>query len=162
MFEYPKYKKVLFCTDFSDNADYAFQYALGIAKRDDGLLYILHVIPHNPNQDYTKGLVKEEILEKIQKRIEADLDRKYREHYVNKLEKGDRFEIVTKSGREDEEIINFAKREKVDIIVMGSHGNTGIARVYFGSVAEKVFRRSPFPVFTIPPKKKLEFAYEAP
>jgi nucleotide-binding universal stress UspA family protein len=162
MFEYPKYKKVLFCTDFSDNADYAFQYALGIAMRDDGLLYILHVIPHNPNEDYAKGLVKQEVLEKIQKRIEADLDRKYREHYVNKLEEGHRFEIVTKSGREDEEIINFAKREKVDIIVMGSHGNTGIARVYFGSVAEKVFRRSPFPVFTIPPKKKLEFAYEAP
>jgi len=44
--EYPKYKKVLFCTDFSENSDYAFEFAYGIAKRDEGLLYILHVIPH--------------------------------------------------------------------------------------------------------------------
>jgi nucleotide-binding universal stress UspA family protein len=45
MIEYPKYKKVLFCTDFSENSDYAFEFAYGIAKRDEGLLYILHVIP---------------------------------------------------------------------------------------------------------------------
>ena len=40
MVEYPKYKKVLFCTDFSENADYAFDFAYGIAKRDEGILYI--------------------------------------------------------------------------------------------------------------------------
>ena len=40
MMEYPKYKKVLFCTDFSKNADYAFEFAYGIAKRDDGLLFL--------------------------------------------------------------------------------------------------------------------------
>jgi len=162
MIEYPKYKKVLFCTDFSDNADYAFEFAYGIAKRDEGLLYILHVIPHNPNQDYAEGLVKKEILEKIRKTIEKDIDTKYREHYINKIENGIKFEIVTRSGREDDEILDFAKQEKVDIIVMGTHGKTGIARVYFGSVAEKVFRRSPFPVFTIPCKKKLEYTYGRP
>jgi len=42
MIEYPHYKKVLFCTDFSENADYAFDFAYGIAKRDEGFLYILH------------------------------------------------------------------------------------------------------------------------
>ena len=40
MIEYLKYKKVLFCTDFSENSDYAFEFAYGIAKRDEGLLYI--------------------------------------------------------------------------------------------------------------------------
>jgi nucleotide-binding universal stress UspA family protein len=93
MIEYPKYKKVLFCTDFSENADYAFDFAYGIAKRDEGLLYILHILPENPHQD---------------------------------------------------------------IIVMGTHGRTGIEHVFFGSVAEKVLRHSPFPVFIIPCKKKLE------
>jgi len=157
--EYPKYKKILFCTDFSENADYAFDYAYGVAKRDEGYLYILHVIPHNPNQDYAEGLVKKEILEKIRKTIEKDIDTKYREHYINKIEDGFKFEIVIKSGREDDEILDFAKQEKVDIIVMGTHGKTGIARVYFGSVAEKILRRSPYPVFTIPCKKKLEYSY---
>jgi len=159
MLEYPTYKKVLFCTDFSENADYAFEFAYGIAKRDEGLLYILHVIPHSPFQDCAEGLVKREVLERIEKRIEEDLDKNYKEHYVKKIGDGVPFEIVTKSGREDEEILKFAKQEKVDIIVMGTHGKTGIARVYFGSVAEKVFRRSPFPIFTIPCKKKLEYSY---
>jgi nucleotide-binding universal stress UspA family protein len=49
MIDYPKYKKVLFCTDFSENSDWAFHYAFGIAKRDEGVLYILHVIPANPD-----------------------------------------------------------------------------------------------------------------
>jgi nucleotide-binding universal stress UspA family protein len=159
MVQYPRYKKVLFCTDFSENADHAFEYAYGIAKRDEGLLYILHVIPHNPNQDFAEGLVKKQVLEKIQKAIEKDIHDKYQEHYVPRIENGVEFEIVTKYGREDDEIIKFAKEEKVDIVVMGSHGITGIARVYFGSVAEKVIRLSPFPVFTIPCKKKLEFAH---
>jgi hypothetical protein len=44
--KYPKYKKVLFCTDFSENAEYAFDFAYGIAKREEGLPYILHIIPY--------------------------------------------------------------------------------------------------------------------
>jgi nucleotide-binding universal stress UspA family protein len=156
MMEYPKYKKVLFCTDFSENSDYAFEFAYGIAKRDEGLLYILHVIPVNPHQASVENVIGEEILEKVQKEIQEDLDNNYKERYENKIDNGIRYEIVTKSGREDYEILKFAKDEKVDIIVMGTHGRTGIEHVFFGSVAEKVLRHSPFPLFVIPCKKKLE------
>ena len=156
MMEYPKYKKVLFCTDFSENADYAFDYAYGIAKRDEGLLYILHVIPENPHQAYADNYISKEDLKRIQKSIEEYLYDNYSERYVKKIENGVKFEIVTKSGREDDEIIKFSKQEKIDIIVMGTHGRTGIEHVFFGSVAEKVLRHSPFPIFIIPCKKKLE------
>jgi nucleotide-binding universal stress UspA family protein len=156
MMEYPKYKKVLFCTDFSENSDYAFEFAYGIAKRDEGLLYILHVMPHNPNQDRIIGYVSEDILRNIQRGLEQELDDNYKERYVKKIEDAVGFEVVTKSGREDEEILKFAKDKKVDIIVVGTHGKTGIEHVFFGSVAEKVLRRSPFPIFVIPCKKKLD------
>jgi len=155
MREYPKYKKVLFCTDFSENSDYAFDFAFGIAKRDEGLLYILHVLPDNPHQEFAERYIGKEDLEKIRKSVWEDLDNKYREHYVKKIEIGIKFEIVTKSGREDDEILKFARQEKVDILVMGTHGRTGIEHVFFGSVVEKVLRHSPFPVFIIPCKKKL-------
>jgi nucleotide-binding universal stress UspA family protein len=155
MMEYPKYKKVLFCTDFSENSDYAFEFAFGIAKRDDGFLYILHVIPHIPNQEMLRSYVSGDILRNIQKDLEQELDDNYKEHYTKKIEDAVRFEVVTKSGREDEEILKFAKDEKVDIIVVGTHGRTGIEHVFFGSVAEKVLRHSPFPVFVIPCRKKL-------
>jgi len=158
MIKYPKYEKVLFCTDFSENADYAFEFAYGIAKRDEGLLYILHVIPQNPHQAYAEGLVSAEDSEKIQKSIEEDLVNNYEERYVKKIEGGVKFEIVTRSGREDNEILEFAKKEKADIIVMGTHGRTGIEHVFFGSIAEKILRHSPFPVFIIPDRTKLELS----
>ena len=155
MMEYPKYKKVLFCTDFSENSDYAFEFAFGIAKRDEGFLYILHVIPHIPNQEMLRGYVSEDTLSNIEKDLEQELEDNYKEHYTKKIEDEVRFEVVTKSGREDEEILKFAKDEKVDIIVVGTHGRTGIEHVFFGSVAEKVLRHSPFPLFVIPCRKKL-------
>ncbi|MBU4426564.1 MAG: universal stress protein, partial [Proteobacteria bacterium] len=77
--------------------------------------------------------------------------------YTKKIADAVRFEVITKSGREDEEILKFAKEEKVDIIVVGTHGRTGIEHVFFGSVAEKVLRHSPFPLFVIPCRKKLEW-----
>ena len=156
MMQYPKYKRVLFCTDFSENADYAFEFAYGIAKRDEGLLYILHVIPQNPHQAYAESLVSTEDLEKIQKSIGEDLVNNYEERYVKKIEGGVKYEVVTRSGRADDEIIKFANQEKADIIVMGTHGRTGIEHVFFGSIAEKILRHSPFPVFIIPDRKKLE------
>jgi len=156
MREYPQYKKVLLCTDFSENSDYAFEFAYGIAKRDEGLLYILHVLPDNPHQAFAERYIGKEDLEKIRKSIGEDLDNKYREHYVEKIENEIKFEIVTKSGRGDKEILKFAKKENVDIIVMGTHGKTGIEHVFFGSVAEKVIRHSTLPVFIIPCKKKIE------
>jgi nucleotide-binding universal stress UspA family protein len=156
MMEYPKYKKVLFCTDFSENSDYAFEFAFGITKRDDGFLYILHVIPHIPNQEMLRAYVPEDTLRNIQKDLEQELEDNYKEHYTKKIEDAVRFEVVTKSGREGEMILKFAKDEQVDIIVVGTHGRTGIEHVFFGSVAEKVLRHSPFPLFVIPCKKKLE------
>jgi nucleotide-binding universal stress UspA family protein len=156
MMEYPKYKKVLFCTDFSENSDYAFEFAFGIAKRDSGLLYLLHVIPHIPNQEMLKSYVFVDILRNIQKDLEQELDDKFKEHYIKKIKDEVSFEIVTKSGREGEEIIKFAKDEQMDIIVVGTHGRTGVEHVFFGSVAGKVLRLSPFPVFVIPCEKKTE------
>jgi len=154
MIEYPKYKKVLFCTDFSENADYAFDFAYGIAKRDEGLLYILHIIPYSSHQAYAESFINTEDLGKIQKAVEEDIATNYKERYEKKIENGIACEFITKSGREDEEILTFAKQENVDIIVMGTHGKTGVEHVFFGSVAEKVLRHSPFPVFIIPCKKK--------
>ena len=156
MTQYPKYKKVLFCTDFSENSDYAFDFAYGIAKRDEGLLCMLHVIPENPYQERIMNILDHEQLEQIQKAREEYLDNNFKERYIKNIENGIKYELVTKSGREDAEIINFAKAEKADIIVMGTHGRTGIDHVFFGSVAEKVLRQSPFPVFVIPCRKKLE------
>ena len=154
--EYPRYKKILFCTDFSENSDHAFWFAYGIAKRDEGTLYLLHVIPENPHQPFVKSYTTEETYVKIEKGIEEDVYQKFREHYEKHIEPDIKFKTTTESARTDDGILSFAKKEAVDIIVIGTHGRTGIEHVFFGSVAEKVIQNSPFPVFVIPCKKKME------
>ena len=66
----------------------------------------------------------------------------------------DKVEMVTLSGREDEEIVEFACEKGLDLIVMGTHGRTGVKHAFVGSVAERVLRHSPIPVFVIPAKEK--------
>ena len=153
MIEYPKYKKVLFCTDFSENSDCAFDYAFGVAKRDEGVLYILHVIPEIPNQYYAALYGKQENFDKIQAAIREDLEQRYQDQYLSQIKDRSKVRVVTRTGREDEEILEFARKEQIDIIVIGTHGRTGIKRAVFGSVAEKVIRYSPIPVFVIPCNK---------
>ncbi len=153
MKEYPEYKKVLFCTDFSENSDYAFGFAYGIAKRDGGKLYILHVIRENPQQASIEYVLDDETIAAIRRRIQEEMENQFRQHYVKYMENSVPFELVTRPGREDEEIIRFGREKGVDIIVLGTHGRTGASHVFFGSVAEKVLRHSPFPVFVIPGKK---------
>ena len=157
MIDYPKYKKVLFCTDFSKISDCAFDYAFGIAKRDDAVLYILHVIPP-PRPMYGYGEAAYLTQEQWDK-IEED-GKKYREglfndKYLNHIMDKGKVKTVTKSGREDDEILKFIQNEKIDVMVIGTHGRTGMEHVFLGSVAEKIIRRSPIPVFVIPCKDKI-------
>ena len=154
MIEYPKYKKVLFCTDFSKNSDCAFDYAFGIAKRDEAVLYILHIISVIPHASYIDNYMTKEYWDKLKVTMREDIDKKYNDQYLSQIKDKTKVKIVTKSGREDEEILKFARKENIDIIVIGTHGRTGIKHVLVGSVAEKIVRRSPIPVFIIPCKKK--------
>ena len=150
MIDYPKYKKVLFCTDFSKYSDCAFAYAFGIAKRDEGVLYIIHVIPTTTDpHNYERWLTKE-VLDKIKTTLQEDHEKMFNDKYLNHIKDKTKVKIVTESGREDEKILKFAQKEKIDIIVIGTHGRTGIEHVFYGSVAEKIIRRSPIPVFVIP------------
>jgi nucleotide-binding universal stress UspA family protein len=155
MLEYPKYKKVLFCTDFSEISDCAFDYAFGIAKRDEAVLYILHIIPVTPRSGYIDNFMTKDYWDKLKVTIKEDIDKKYNDQYLNRIKDKTKVKFVSNSGREDEEILKFAQKENIDIIVIGTHGRTGIEYLFIGSVAEKIVRRSPIPVFIIPCKNKV-------
>jgi nucleotide-binding universal stress UspA family protein len=154
MIDYPKYKKVLFCTDFSENSDCAFDYAFGIAKRDEGVLYILHVIPANPDHYNLERCLTKEELDRVKATLREDREKIYNDQYLSHIKDKTKVRIVTKSGREDKKILEFAGEENIDIIVIGTHGRTGIEHFFIGSVAEKIIRHSPIPVFIIPCREK--------
>jgi universal stress protein A len=156
MIDYPQYKKVLFCTDFSDNADCAFGYAFGIAKRDDSMLYILHVIEPIPEQyiNISSSAMNQEDFDKTKDAIKNGCKDCFEKQYLNKIKDKNKVKYFARVGNQEDEIIKFATEEAVDLIVIGTHGRTGLKHIFLGSVAEKVVRYSPFPVFIIPSKNK--------
>lgn len=154
MIDYPKYKKVLFCTDFSNISDCAFDYAFGIAKRDGGILYVFHVIPPPPQPYAMDAYLDRKQLDKIDADHQEYLEKMFNDKYLNFISDKGNVKFVTASGREDDKIIEFAQTEKMDVLVIGTHGRTGMEHVFLGSVAERIIRRSPIPVFVIPCRDK--------
>ncbi|MBW2647751.1 MAG: universal stress protein [Deltaproteobacteria bacterium] len=150
MLEYPKYKKILLCTDFSKNSELAFIYACAIAERDKGKIYLIHILPVMQNEGVIKSLITPHIFEKAQKESIEGLEQVFQEQLISKCQKDIEFQTVIRVGREYQEILKFALEEEVDLIVLGTHGLTGLGHVLMGSVAEKVVRNSPVPVLIIP------------
>lgn len=134
-------KKILFPTDFSTVSDEALKFATMLARDTGAKLVILHV--EEPPTAYGGGDmyygVPEPDTGALKRMLEAlkpdDAKVPYEQHLV--------------LGSPADEIIEYAKREQVDMIVMASHGRTGIVRFLMGSVAERVVREAPCPVVTV-------------
>lgn len=143
------FKKILFCTDFSDDAHWAFTYALQLAKTFKSKLYILHVVPAPVHPEQLSIYLSPEKLEELKASQKIEVDRQLHTHYLDKMGDFKEYEVQFKEGEPFLEIIQTAKRESVGVIVMGTHGRTGLDHILFGSTAEKVVRKSPCPVLTV-------------
>jgi len=142
-----KIKSILLPTDFSDGSLYALSYAVEMAKANDSKLYLLHVlydiasasglyIPHT-----SVDVMYREMEESAKKELER-FGWQQREGLKN-------VEYSVIRGLPYEEILKFAKEKNIDLIVIGTHGKTGIDRVIFGSTAQRVVRHSTCPVLTV-------------
>ena len=143
------FKTILFATDFSDNSEYAFEYALALAKKFEALLAIIHVInePVDLRGFYVPHISFESLEEEIEEGARKMMDRFCRSH-VRDYEPVMTFIVP---GVPYDEVIKKALELSADLIIMGTHGRTGIDRILFGSVAEKVVKSSPIPVLTVRP-----------
>ena len=134
---------ILVPTDFSEYADCALDYAIELAKTLQARLTFLHVIHLTPmamGEIGASGLVSylEEIETDAQQRMEILLNRIHQEGL-----EGDT-SIV--QGVPFQSIVDMARNEDIDMIVMGTHGRTGLTHALMGSVAERVVRLAPCPV----------------
>ncbi len=137
-------KRILFPTDFSENAKYAFQYALDIARRFGADMYLVHVVHSSPEM---RPYNVRQLIDLMVKHAEISL----REQLKTRREREVILHPAVRVGVEDIEITTLAKKERIDIIVMGTHGRTGLAHALLGSVAERVVLRAPCPVLTVRP-----------
>lgn len=142
-----KIEKILFPTDFSDNSNYALDYALTIANKFGARLYILHVI--HELIDTTGFYIPNISLDQLQGDLIKGAGEMMGKLVKEKMGDFKDYETANIIGLPHIEILNMAKDKGVDMIVMGTHGRTGIDRVLFGSTAEKVVKKASCPVLTV-------------
>jgi nucleotide-binding universal stress UspA family protein len=143
------FKKILFCTDFSEDSHWAFTYAFDLAKTYKAELLILHVTPKPVHPEQLSLYLGPEKIKELRTSQKKDIDQQLKIHYVKKMGRLKKYQIFLKEGEPFVEIIQTAKKKSADLIVMGTHGRTGLDHVLFGSTAEKVVRKSPCPVLTV-------------
>lgn len=141
-------KRILYPTDFSEFSLHALAYARSFAESYDAELHVLHVVDEaslywmamGPNS-LPIGPCTEELIQVAQKEMSDFLD----EHLAEN--KHVKTEVVL--GRPFSEIIRYARESNIELIVLCTHGRSGLQHALLGSVTEKVVRKAPCPVLTV-------------
>ncbi len=150
------FNKIVLTTDFSANAEVAIPYAVELARRYGGSILLLHVTieyayyANMPTGELVAISAPSEWLEKAQQGQMKLL--------VDKAEAiaqahGVKVVPIMRNGHPATEIVNCAKEEHADCVVISTHGRTGLAHLIFGSVVEHVVRACPIPVLSVRPPK---------
>ncbi|MBI5569142.1 MAG: universal stress protein [Desulfomonile tiedjei] len=139
-------KKILFCTDFSENSQPAWKLAVDYAKAFGAQLFILHVIDHKDLPGYVDWA------ERLRE-IRGDIERAAQERLQLMVKDCGQMvkdvKIYCRTGITSKEIVGLAQEESVDLIVVGSHGWTGMKELVVGSVARSVLKRAHRPVLIV-------------
>jgi nucleotide-binding universal stress UspA family protein len=143
-------RRILVPTDFSSSSKSALRFAAELASRFESELHVLHVIESAVIPDSIARFAARKPIEERRTPAAASFA-------------GDVLESGPMAGREvvsaavegvaAQEIVRYAGEHGIDLIVLGSHGNTGLAHILLGSIAEAVVRTAPCPVLTV--KRKL-------
>jgi nucleotide-binding universal stress UspA family protein len=158
----PQIKKILYATDLTKNASYAFYFAADLAQKHGAKIVILHCIGTIPASVYYEGGIVdgEPFLKKAKEQEKAEdvaEIKKRVQEFCRKVES--RLgppcidlvsDVIVKEGYAVEEILNTADTEACDVIVLGTHGKGLLKQAFLGSVARSVLERTRKPVFIIP------------
>ncbi len=143
----PTIKKVLVPIDFSDYSKSALKYAVNFAKSFSAeivLVYVVEPVIYPP--DFSMGQI-------AMPSMNSEWDERAKEE-LQKLAKSEIpgesiVKTIIKTGKPFVEIIETAKEENIDLIIIATHGHSGVEHILFGSTAEKVVRKAPCPVLTL-------------
>lgn len=142
--------RILFPTDFSENSKFAQEYACALSEHFQAELHVLHVleeialVPPPPASFFSVPKVSmDKLRDDVQQALAQIPDPAWT--------RGKRVVHATRLGAPFVEIVRYARENEIDLIVLGTHGRTGLKHVLMGSVAENVVRKATCPVLTIRP-----------
>jgi len=141
------FEKILIAIDFSESSDLAFEYALTLAKQFQAELTVMHVI--NEPVDLRGFYVPHISFEQLEKEIEEGAEKMMTKFCQSKMGDFTKYTTAVVAGIPYEEILKKAEETATSLIVLGTHGRTGIDHLIFGSTAERVVRNATGPVLTI-------------
>jgi len=150
-------KKILVPIDFSDYSKNALRYSEEVARIYNAKLYLVYVIePVIYPADFSMGQVALPSMDiEMNTRAKEELD-----NLAKKELPGLEVKTIIKTGKPFVEIIETASQEDIDLIIIATHGHTGVEHILFGSTAEKVVRKAPCPVLTLrEPIKGFKYSY---
>jgi len=144
-----KIKQILVPTDFSENAQHALDYAVALAKACSAKLHLLHtpVVPTYLLMDlsYSPG---PEAVTRILNEAQDALD----EQVKSVAAAGVEHLAAIREGTVHEVVRDYAREHNVDLVVVGTHGRTGVSKLMYGSVTERILKTVHTPIIVIPPE----------
>lgn len=138
------FKKILCPIDFSDGAINALQYAVKMAVKDAARLYLIYV-----ENKIDSGGLRFGTEYNLDSEAIAKLDQRLRNAISEDVRDCIKVETLITAGTPTDEILKTVFDKEIDLVVMGTHGRTGIAHMVIGSVAESVIKKAPCPVLCI-------------
>ena len=144
-------KRILFPCDLTANASKILTYVLSLAEKYDSTICLFHVVQdlHAWGALYVPHTSLALDQEKLMEAAERLMDEVCDEH----LQSCPNFQRRIVAGDPADEIMKIMESEQFDLVVLGTHGRKGLEHTIFGSVAEKVVKKSPVPVLTVNPHK---------
>jgi nucleotide-binding universal stress UspA family protein len=146
-----KINKILVPVDFSENSTKLLQHAVGMAADSGASIVVMYVVE---GIDKYSGLtIPHMSLEEVEKELVQSAKDKMELFLEENLGSSVPHKGVVLNGDVIEQINDYAAKEGVDMIIMGTHGYKGLEKILFGSVAERVIKTAPCPVLTFNPYK---------
>ena len=142
-----KMDKILLPTDFSGQSKVAVPYAFDLARRYGAELHVIHIFDENVLTPlyFTCGGTTQEYFKKVEEGFENEVSQFLTDYDPDEVT----IVPVLGNGNPFVEIVKYAKKNGVDMIVIGTHGRTGLSHMLLGSIAEKVIRKAHCPVLAV-------------
>jgi nucleotide-binding universal stress UspA family protein len=145
----PRIRRILHATDFSPASTPAFKWAMALAKANRSQLLVLHVMTPPTLALPGEGYVSPALYENLETAARRQAQRRLGAIVARARKAGVRATSLLLEGMPHERISRAARSRKADLLVVGTHGRSGLAKLFLGSVAARLVAAAPRPVLTV-------------